>query len=156
MKNLIFRTSWVSGKKGKNFVKTILSLLKSKNDFEVICDQFGIPTSTEFISNTICQILNFYGNNLNSLPLGIFNLSPHGKTSWYELAVFVCKVGNRIQNNYKFEETKIKPVYSENYKSNVNRPKNSCLSNKKLERQFNLNLPSWEIGIEKLIKDILL
>lgn len=156
VKNLIFRTSWVSGKNGSNFVKKILTFFKLNSNFEVVCDQFGIPTSTEFLSNTIYQILNVYFKNLSSLPLGIYNLCPHGKTNWYELAVFVCRVFNRIQNNYFFDETNIRPVFSENYNSNVIRPKNSCLSNIKLEKKFNLNLPSWEIGIENLVKDILL
>merc|ERR1711991_319880 len=54
----IIRTSWVYGNHGKNFVNTILKLAKTKNEIEVVDDQFGSPTYVKDLAKTIIELIS--------------------------------------------------------------------------------------------------
>ena len=54
----IIRTSWVYGNHGKNFVNTILKLAKTKNEIQVIDDQFGSPTYVKDLANVVIELVS--------------------------------------------------------------------------------------------------
>jgi len=83
--HLIFRTSWVIGKDGNNFAKTILRLAMERDHLKVINDQIGVPTSPSLISKVTLDAIHAIKMN-KAWPQGIYHLAPQGMSNWFEIA----------------------------------------------------------------------
>ena len=144
---IIIRTSWIISENGKNFLLTMLDLFKKKKDIYVVGNQFGYPTSAEFLAKTTLEIIKkkLYFE-------GILNITNSGKTSWFKLASFIYKEGlkRKIINN-KVSIHKIKYI---NHKEKLKRPENSCLNNSKLKRIYNIKPNNWQIEVRKIISKL--
>ncbi len=139
-KYIILRTSWVFGN-GKNFVKTIVNMSKTRSDLSVINDQFGGPTSAQSIARCIKVLIEKYFDEL-ILDYGIFHFCGYPKINWHEFAKKICLISK--EKNLIDSIPKINPVTSEFFDSNVKRPKNSYLNCKKIENVFGIKQPNWE------------
>ncbi len=139
----IFRTSWVYGNYGKNFLVTMRKLAESKKGLSVVDDQIGIPTWCYTIANSTVRIIKNI-RNLNELKAnsGIYNLCPNGNTTWYGFA-------KKIFEHSSFKKTiQINPISTDKYPTPAKRPKNSVLDNKKFSSVF-FSLPQWEEELDK-------
>ena len=90
-RGIIIRTSWVYSQYGKNFVKTIMRLIKTKNDIRVVNDQFGSPTSAKDIAQILLKIICSKKFKTITNKISIFNLSGNIKVSWYNFAKEILK-----------------------------------------------------------------
>ncbi|MDO4743001.1 MAG: dTDP-4-dehydrorhamnose reductase [bacterium] len=139
-KYFIIRTSWVFGKNGNNFVKTMLRLGKELESLTVVCDQVGSPTYTPDLAVLICDMLMTEN-------YGIYHGTNEGFCSWAEFAAEIMTQANL--------GAKIIPVTTAEYKpSKASRPTNSRLSKKCLvENGFN-RLPPWTDALARYLKEI--
>lgn len=146
----IFRTTWVVSKNGKNFAKTILNLIKNKSEIKVIKDQIGVPTSTELISKVIRNLLESSLNN-QVWEKGIYNLTPIGSTSWFNVARYIYQIAkeNNLRLSLKIDD--ILPILSSDYPSKIKRPLNSLLDISKVNRMIDFELPKWEDDFYKIV-----
>lgn len=129
----ILRTSWVYGD-GNNFIKRMLRLASERDQLKVVSDQWGVPTSARWLASLA---LLFFRNQPAS---GIYHAVPHGKTNWYELAVFAIDAARRLGQSFKLETENILAIPASEYPLPAPRPYNSLLNNDKL-RQFLTTLP---------------
>ena len=91
-RHTIFRTSWVYGLVGNNFANTILSLAMRRQRIEVVADQFGVPTNTDFICKATLSWLEKLSCNTDHYNRReLFNLVPDGGTSWYDFAKYLME-----------------------------------------------------------------
>ena len=135
-RHFIFRTSWVYGPSGRNFVQAILAAAKTRPELRVVNDQHGAPTSSVAIAEAIAGILS--GLDVLKKPSGIYHLSAAGQTTWYDFArEILAQKGLR---------TPVVPVPSEEYITAARRPKNSLLDNRKLRATFGAALADWRQG----------
>ena len=146
----IFRTTWVVSNNGKNFAKTILKLIKNKSEIKVIKDQVGVPTSTELISNVIKSLIISSLKN-HFWEKGIYNLTPTGTSSWFNVARFIYLTAKEKNINLSLNIDNIIPVLSNDYPSKVKRPLNSLLDIRKLNRVIDFELPKWEDDLYKVV-----
>ena len=149
----IFRTSWVYGFHGNNFLKTILRLASEKDELTVVSDQYGTPTSAKLIADITYACINLAQNGLKNTS-GIYNLTPLGDTNWHGFANFIVSeaINNGLQ--LKLKQENILPIKSENYPQAASRPKNSILDSEKICKTFNLSMPEWEFDVKKVIKQL--
>ena len=142
----ILRISWVYGKYGKNFPKTILKLAKNKKELNIVSDQIGSPTPTSLISSVINKllVLHFKGENY----FGIYNLSPNGSCSWYEIGNFIL---GHVKDKKNFKLKTINKISSKEFKSLAKRPKYSYLDNSKIQRVLNVNIRDWKYYLKDFI-----
>ena len=84
-KHLIFRTTWVIGKDGPNFAKTIIQLASERNSLNIISDQLGVPTSPSLITRVTIDAIQAISKK-KEWPKGIYHLVPRGVSSWHEIA----------------------------------------------------------------------
>ena len=86
-----FRTSWVYGTHGNNFIKTMLKLAKSKDELNIIADQIGVPTGAALIADVTAQVIRYYDFNPDQHHdlHGHYHLAQQGETSWYDYAQFI-------------------------------------------------------------------
>jgi dTDP-4-dehydrorhamnose reductase len=142
--HIIFRTSWVYGLRGKNFLLTMQKLAKEREEIKVVDDQIGSPTWSRMIAEITAQVITLGQNNLNNFFAdkgGIYNLSPSGKTSWYGFAKAIFN--DDFPNNERKLQRLI-PITTPEYPTPASRPAFSLLDNQKLSDTFGLKMPDWD------------
>ena len=156
VKFLNFRTSWVYASRGKNFIKTMLMLAKSKEKLTIINDQVGTPTSASLIADVTAQALRYYllANDAEKIQLlGHYHLVPTGVTTWYEYAQFIFDLAKKQGETLMVKE--VLPTTTDNYPTPAKRPLNSRLNNRKIQTNFQLHLPEWQQGVEQTVIELL-
>ena len=136
--SIIIRTSWLYSSFGKNFVKTIIDLMKTNNTVKVINDQIGSPTYAYDLAKVIIEIII---NSKNKS--GLFHYSNEGKISWFEFA-------KSIREFYDLD-CKIIGVSYEEFKTLAKRPKYSLLNKSKIKTTFNLEIPDYKQSLKNCI-----
>jgi len=139
----IIRTSWLFSPYGKNFVKTIFSLLQNKDEINVVADQTGSPTYAIDLAAATLKALDqkpaFDG-------VKVYHYTNSGHTTWYGLAIAI----QQQINTY----CKIHAVDTATYPTKSKRPKYSVLSCEKIKKDFNLNPQAWESALKDCLKKI--
>lgn len=149
-RHLILRTSWVYGARGKNFLLTIRRLARERDTLNIVGDQTGAPTWSRAIAETTAQILVrcWGGKSVEALSTisGTFHLSAAGATSWYEFARALLRDTAKAPS--------IKRITTAEYATPAARPKNSLLSNAKLERTFDIALGDWQTQLDLCLEEL--
>ncbi|MEO0935481.1 MAG: dTDP-4-dehydrorhamnose reductase [Cyanobacteria bacterium J06641_2] len=144
--HLIFRTSWVYGMRGKNFLLTMLRLGKEREELRVVDDQVGAPTWCRMIAEATAQVLSGNRGNVSDFLVekgGLYNLTASGKTSWcgFARAIFENDVRER-------KLQRLVGISTDEYPTAAKRPGFSLLDGGKLAETFGLVLPDWERCLE--------
>ncbi|SDB94048.1 dTDP-4-dehydrorhamnose reductase [Acinetobacter boissieri] len=152
---LNFRTSWVYGTHGHNFIKTMLKLAQVKEELSIISDQIGAPTSAALIADITAQAIRYYVLNpsLQKTLHGHYHLAPQGETSWFDYAQFVFSTAINLGATHTLKN--VYAIATEAYPTPAARPLNSRLNTKKLTTQFKIHLPNWQQGVAHTLGEIL-
>jgi dTDP-4-dehydrorhamnose reductase len=138
--HLIFRTSWVYGRYGQNFLLTIQRLAKERDELRIVADQIGAPTWSRLISEitvqTLSQLYSPHCQTHLSDISGIYNLTCGGQTNWCEFAQRIAECASK--------PPRVIPIPTSDYPAPAKRPLYSVLSNQKLADTFGLELPDWQ------------
>jgi len=138
-KYFIVRISWVFGKNGKNFIKTMLRLGREKQELTVVADQIGSPTYTADLAPFLCDLVE-------TDKYGIYHATNEGICSWAEFAVeIMAQAGLHCV---------IKPIPSSAYPTKATRPLNSRMSKDKLVQNGFHKLPVWQDALNRYLKEI--
>lgn len=151
-KHLIFRASWVYAARGANFAKTMLRLALERDQLKVIDDQVGAPTGAELIADVTAQALRAVLSQTRLA--GIYHLAAGGETSWFEYARFVIEQARQAGLPIKVASDAITPIPASAYPLPARRPHNSRLDTHKLCQSFDLTLPDWRIGVERMLAEV--
>jgi dTDP-4-dehydrorhamnose reductase len=146
---LILRTSWVFGARGRNFLLTILSLLRQRDELRIVADQIGAPTPAADIAYATADIVSAAVRERanGQFASGLFHMTASGATSWHGFAAAIldCAMRNRLLEAGR--NPHLAPIASEDYPRPATRPKNSRLSCERLRSRFGIALPAWEDGL---------
>ena len=139
----IFRTAWLYGVGGNNFVKTMTKLGSTRDEINVVADQHGSPTYAKDLTEIIYQAI------AKKIPYGIYNATNEGYTTWYEFTKEIlaeqgieCKV-NPVTTDEYIEMMKI---------TQAKRPFNSQMSKAKLET-CGIKVPEWKDGLKRYLEE---
>lgn len=133
----IFRTAWLYGYDGKNFVYTMLKLMESKQELSVVSDQKGTPTFAGDLANCVIKTIT----SKNQIPCGIYHCTDLGEITWYDFACEIYKQGKatgKLSN-----ECKINPCSTDEFPTKAKRPAYSVLSKEKIQQALGIALPMW-------------
>ncbi len=140
--HLIFRTSWVYGMRGKNFLLTMQKLLAERAELNIVADQIGAPTWCRSIAEASSQILAQLRMDAGRIRevSGIYNLTCAGQTSWHGFAQAIARrTGSACRLN---------AIPTAAYPTPAKRPLNSVLAHDRLTLTFGLHMPQWEHALE--------
>lgn len=154
-KSLIFRTSWVFGARGGNFVKTILRLARERDALDVVDDQMGSPTPAALIATVTGVILAILrqGRGMEEGERRLYHLAAARPVSWHEFArTIVGLAGGRPDFDLRLQASAIRPIPSAAYPTPARRPRNSRLDCSRLEADFGLVMPDWQPYLERMLQ----
>jgi len=152
-KHLIFRTSWVYGARGANFAKTMLKLGRERDSLKIIDDQIGAPTGADLLADVTAHAIRLARQREDVC--GLYHLIAAGETSWHGYASFVLDYARRAGVELKVPADAIHPVPTRDFPTPAKRPHNSRLNTTKLRSAFDLHLPHWQTGVERMLTEIL-
>lgn len=142
-KTFIVRISWVFGKNGNNFVKTMLKLAESHNELTIVSDQIGSPTYTYDLSKLLCDMIV-------TEKYGTYHATNEGVCSWAEFAKEIFKAASL--------PVVVHPITTKEYFKNkpvqAKRPLNSRMSKTSLDKAGFHRLPSWQDALYRYLKEI--
>jgi len=152
-RHLILRTSWVYAARGGNFARTMLRLARQQPRLTVIDDQWGAPTGAELIADVSAHAIA----QLRARPdkAGIYHLAAAGETNWFSYAKHVIARAQSTQSAIEYVVKDILPIPSSAYPVAATRPHNSRLDTRKLRTAFDLHLPPWQAGVDRMLAEIL-
>ncbi len=153
VKHLILRTSWVYAARGGNFAKTMLRLAQERERLTVIDDQWGAPTGAELLADVTAHAIR----HLQQRPqdAGLYHLVAGGEVTWNGYAKYVIGHAEKAQSTMKIVAKEIAPVPTSAFPTPATRPHNSRLNTSKLQATFGLTLPHWQVGVERMLTEIL-
>jgi dTDP-4-dehydrorhamnose reductase len=152
-RHLVFRTSWVYGARGGNFAKTMLKLARERDSLSVIDDQIGAPTGADLLADITAHAIRTA--QLRPDVSGLYHLVAGGETSWHGYAGFVIDFARRAGIPLKVAKDAIKAVPTSAFPTPAKRPHNSRMDTTKLQRTFDLHLPQWQAGVERMLSEVL-
>jgi dTDP-4-dehydrorhamnose reductase len=152
-KHLILRTSWVYAARGGNFARTMLRLAAERDSLKVIADQFGAPTGAELLADVTAHA----ALRLRAEPAlsGTYHCVAGGETHWHGYARFVIEWARARGQAIKVAPGAIEPVPTTAFPTPARRPLNSRLATHKLQSTFGLTLPHWQLGVERMLTEVL-
>ena len=137
--SVILRTSWVYSEFGKNFVKTMLNLFATKDELNIVADQFGQPTNANDLAEAIMKIIKS-----EKITPGIFNFSNLGRISWFDFAEKIAELSEA--------KIKLNAIETSQYPTPAKRPKNSVLDLDKISKTYAIQLKPWEESLEGCVQ----
>lgn len=138
---LILRTSWVYGRRGQNFVSTMLKLARDKEELRVVSDQIGAPSNARTLAEAVFHILEKTKADFKDYK-GVYNICDQGETSWYGFAREIFKQAKALGHSLAIQ--KVHPILTRDYPTKAKRPLNSRLDTSKIRSKFDLKIPSWD------------
>lgn len=132
----ILRTAWVFSPYGGNFVKTMLRLAKDRDALNVVCDQFGNPTSAHDIATALLTIAEARRNGNETGKGEVYHFAGGVEASWSDFAIEVFRTSKSLGG----PTAEVSAIPTEAYPTKATRPKNSRLNSDKILRDFNIDL----------------
>lgn len=151
-RHLIFRTSWVYASRGNNFGKTMLKLALEREVLTVIDDQFGAPTGADLLADITAHALRTALRD--PVVEGTYHVAPAGETSWHGYAKHVISRARAAGLPIRVKDEAIVPVATAAFPTPARRPVNSRLDTHKLRSTFDLHLPDWRTGVDRMVDEI--
>lgn len=166
--HLIFRTAWVYGTRGRNFLLTILRLATQREELKIVHDQAGAPTWCREIARATTSILERQsGSDPNSFSLapatGTYHMTASGITTWYEFAQAILEEASQAAQDIPWLAAatsgrpmivhRIVPITTTEYPTPARRPAYSVLSNSRLRTLWGFQLPLWRAQLHSAFRD---
>ncbi len=151
---LIFRTSWVYGPHGNNFLLTMLRLARQRDRLSIVDDQVGAPTtSLELARATYAIVTGILAGRFGAPEdwAGLYHMTCTGATSWFGFAQAIFARAAALLGAKAPELT---PIATKDYPTPAARPRNSVLSNAKLQSRFDFQLHPWQTALDETLQSL--
>jgi dTDP-4-dehydrorhamnose reductase len=146
-KHLILRTSWVYGKYGANFLKTMLRLAGERSELKIVADQYGSPTSTADLAEVIFKLAPKLVAGGERTNWGTYHFTGDGETNWCQFADEIL----RRREKWVGSRPTLTPITSAEYPTPARRPSNSVLSNDLFKTTFRLSARPWQQSVSDVV-----
>jgi dTDP-4-dehydrorhamnose reductase len=161
--HFIFRTSWVFGSRGENFLRRILQLAMEREELKIVDDQVGSPTWSRtlarLVEHTIRRMeesVKLSGGDLEAAvrPVGgIYHASSMGYTTWFSFATEFVQTAQKAMPDKTL--AKLVGIPSSAYPTAAVRPKNSRLNCERLARELEFAMPDWQPATREVMAEVL-
>lgn len=153
--HLILRTAWVYAARGHNFLRSMLRLAAKRDELRVVVDQVGAPTPAAMIAATTAIVLArrmHMDADSRAQCSGTYHLTSSGHCSWFEFAGAIMQRAHAA--GLIAQAPQLVPISSAEYPTSARRPQWSVLDCTRLRRDFDVHLPTWQQGLDRVIADL--
>jgi dTDP-4-dehydrorhamnose reductase len=158
--HLIFRTSWVYGATGKNFLLTILKLAREREALRIVDDQHGAPTWSRDIARMTASAMSSceahaHGGSIADVLAdagGIYHAAGAGETTWYGFAAEALRLAADKAPEQKL--ARLEPIATAEYPTPARRPTNSRLNSAKLSARFQWSMMDWRDSLREVMAEL--
>jgi dTDP-4-dehydrorhamnose reductase len=160
--HLIFRTSWVYGGTGKNFLLSILRMARERPQLRIVADQHGAPTWSSDLARMAGHVVGFLEGqamregatvaDAAASASGVYHAGGSGETTWFGFASAAVEALKKREPGAKLAS--IEPISTEEYPTPAKRPLNSKLSCTKLEEAFGWRMMDWRESLERMMDEL--
>jgi len=151
--HFIFRTSWIYGATGKNFLLSILRMAREREVLRIVGDQHGAPTWSEDLARLAAHVIAQVGAPENAAaPSGIYHAGGAGETTWFGFASAALDALRRREPGAKL--ARVEAISTAEYPTPAKRPVNSRLNCAKLERVFGWRMMDWRESLEQVMDEV--
>jgi dTDP-4-dehydrorhamnose reductase len=153
--HLIFRTAWVYGRRGGNFMLTMLRLMKERDELRVVADQHGTPTWCRTLADVPAAIIARWQGSPDArralaASSGVYHLTNGGSTTWH---AYACAIRDLAPELADRRHVQVHPIPASAYPLPATRPANSVLDNAKLKRVFGIDAAHWQTALEQCLAE---
>ncbi len=152
-RHLILRTSWVYGARGGNFARTMLRLAGERERLTVIDDQHGAPTGADLLADLTAHMARAAMRDPSVC--GLYHAAASGETTWNGYARHVLAFAHQHGVALRAAPQAVDPVPTSAFPTPARRPRNSRLDTTRLHEVFGLQLPHWQSGVERMLREVL-
>lgn len=147
--SMIIRTAWLYSEHGRNFVKTMLQLMQTREQLSVVSDQRGCPTYVEGLARTIWQVIVE-----EKFAAGVYHWTDAGEITWYD---FACEIESQALALGILESpTPISAIATTDYPTPAARPAYSVLDSSRLIALTGTQNKPWQtqlsIALERIAR----
>jgi len=150
-RHLVFRTSWVYGPHGNNFLLTMLRLAAERDSISIVDDQIGAPTTSIALACATREIvMGVLAGRFGVAEdwSGLYHMTCADSVSWFGFAQAIFA---RASERLGIKPPELIPIAAKDYPTPAARPRNSVLSNARLNARFGVQLPSWQSALDEVI-----
>ncbi|MEB3262790.1 MAG: dTDP-4-dehydrorhamnose reductase [Synechococcus sp.] len=137
--HLLLRVSWVFGRQGGNFVRTMLRLAGERPALSVVADQVGGPTSADAIARTLLALAE--PAIAAEVPWGTYHYAGQPAVSWHDFAAAIFQEAQEL--GLLDSVPALTAIPTSAYPTPAARPANSRLDGSRFQQAFGLPLPDW-------------
>ncbi len=156
----IFRTSWVYGSTGKNFLLTILRLARERELVRVVADQHGAPTWSRDLAEMTAAVMlrcetEAAGGDVSGVLRdggGVFHAAGSGETTWYGFAKAAVELLREREPGVRLAE--MEAIATAEYPTAARRPESSRLNCAALGERFGWRMPDWMESLRKVMREV--
>jgi dTDP-4-dehydrorhamnose reductase len=141
---IVIRTSWVFSSHGNNFVKTMMRLMKERDQLNIVADQKGRPTYAKDLALATMHMIEAI--HAGKTIKGIYHFANQGETTWYDFAVKIKAIAGLT--------CALNPIETKDFPTPAKRPAYSVLDTSKIEEALSLSIPHWEEALANCMKEI--
>jgi dTDP-4-dehydrorhamnose reductase len=161
--HLVFRTSWVYGAAGNNFLRTILRLAREREELRIVADQHGAPTCSQDLAALVMHTISHceeisrqqgigLADTVRAIS-GIYHASGSGETTWFGFAKEFLRLAAIAEPDVRF--AKPVPITTAEYPTPAERPTNSRLDCTKLKQVMGFTMPEWQQSTAAVMRRVL-
>jgi dTDP-4-dehydrorhamnose reductase len=158
--HMIFRTSWVYGARGKNFLLTILKLARERETLRVVADQYGAPTWSRDLARMTAEVIGQCEADARGFELAtflfdtgqIYHAAGAGETTWYGFAAEAVRLQKEREPETRFAA--IEAITTLEYPTPAQRPANSRMNGARLMERFGWKMMDWRDSLREVLAEL--
>jgi dTDP-4-dehydrorhamnose reductase len=140
--SIVIRTSWVFSSHGNNFVKTMLRLMKERDQLKIVADQKGRPTYAKDLALATMKMIE--AMNAGKTVKGIYHFANGGETTWFDFAATIKAIAGLTCD--------VQPIETKDFPTPAKRPAYSVLDTSKIEQDVEVDFRHWEDALKECIE----
>jgi dTDP-4-dehydrorhamnose reductase len=142
--SIVIRTSWVFSSHGNNFVKTMLRLMKERDQLKIVADQKGRPTYAKDLALATMKMIE--AMNAGKTVKGIYHFANGGETTWFDFAATIKAIAGLTCD--------VQPIETKDFPTPAKRPAYSVLDTSKIEQDVEVDIRHWEDALKECMNHL--